>query len=412
MSELPATWHTATIGEVARLEMGQSPDGKATNLNGDGLPLIGGAADYEGEHLQASRYTNAPTKVCAPGDLVLCIRATIGRVAVADRTYCLGRGVTGLRPVKINSEFLRYFLKEQATALDQAGTGSTFRQIDKKTLVSWPIPLPPLDEQRLIVAKLDSLFAHSKAARAEIAHVPRLVERTKQAVLADAFSGKLTSKWRETYRSSKPERVTLGSVASGFSYGSSAKSHESGAVPVLRMGNIQSGLLDWDDLVFTSDPAEIAKYLLEPGDILFNRTNSPALVGKTALYRGERKAIYAGYLIRIRCSPDILPEFLTYCLNSPIGRDYCWRVKSDGVSQSNINSKKLAAFSFDLPSLPEQREIVRRIEAAFARIDRLADEACRATALLDRLEQATLAKAFRGELLTADPTAPMAEATA
>jgi type I restriction enzyme S subunit len=168
-------------------------------------------------------------------------------------------------------------------------------------------------------------------------------------------------------------------------------------------------MLDWSDLVFTSDAAEIAKYSLESGDVLFNRTNSPALVGKTALYRGERQAIYAGYLIRVRCASNLLPEFLTYCLNSPDGRDYCWRVKTDGVSQSNINAKKLAAFSFDLPSIEEQAEIVRRIEAAFARIDRMAAEAGRAAALLDRLEQATLAKAFRGELageeaLTPDPS--------
>ncbi len=170
------------------------------------------------------------------------------------------------------------------------------------------------------------------------------------------------------------------------------------------MGNIQDGKLDWANLVFTNDAAEIAKYRLEPGDVLFNRTNSPALVGKTALFNGEREAIYAGYLIKVRCKPELLPAFLTYCLNAPNGRAYCWEVKTDSVSQSNINAKKLAAFRFDLPSPEEQAEIVRRIESAFGSIDRLAADATSARKLIDHLDQSILAKAFRGELVPQDPS--------
>jgi type I restriction enzyme S subunit len=137
--------------------------------------------------------------------------------------------------------------------------------------------------------------------------------------------------------------------------------------------------------------------------VLFNRTNSPELVGKTAVYRGERDAIYAGYLIRVRCTEQLLPDYLNYCLNSPAGRDYCWRVKSDGVSQSNINAKKLAAFEFELPSIEEQHEIVRRVEALFSYADRLEARYTAAHAQVERLTPALLAKAFRGELVPQDP---------
>jgi type I restriction enzyme S subunit len=132
---------------------------------------------------------------------------------------------------------------------------------------------------------------------------------------------------------------------------------------------------------------------------LFNRTNSPELVGKTAVFRDGRRAIFAGYLIRVRCTDNLLPEYLGFCLNSPQGRDYCWRVKTDGVSQSNINAKKLAAFSFRLPSIEEQREIVRRVQTALGWLDRVAAEREQAVRLLPRLDQAILAKAFRGELV-------------
>jgi type I restriction enzyme S subunit len=169
------------------------------------------------------------------------------------------------------------------------------------------------------------------------------------------------------------------------------------------MGNLQGGELDWTDLVYTSDLVEIAKYMLDDGDVLFNRTNSPELVGKTAIYRGERSAIYAGYLIRVRCRASLDPEFLNLSLNSPAARDYCWRVKSDGVSQSNINAKKLAAYPFLLPSVEEQEEIVRRTQELFSLADQLQARLSAARRIVERLTPALLAKAFRGELVPQDP---------
>jgi len=114
MSDFPDGWALTQLGTVTVLNMGQSPKGTATNSDGDGLPLIGGAADYDGDQLIASRYTIKPTKVCQEGDLILCIRATIGKVATADGEYCLGRGVAGLTPIEMNDEYL-------VVTLDRAG---------------------------------------------------------------------------------------------------------------------------------------------------------------------------------------------------------------------------------------------------------------------------------------------------
>ncbi len=83
MNGTQSRWGVSTVADVARLDMGQSPDGQATNTEGKGIPLIGGAADYKEGRIKASRYTTQATKVCRKGDLILCIRATIGKVAVA-----------------------------------------------------------------------------------------------------------------------------------------------------------------------------------------------------------------------------------------------------------------------------------------------------------------------------------------
>ena len=140
--------------------------------------------------------------------------------------------------------------------------------------------------------------------------------------------------------------VKIGNLTFGVEYGTSAKSEKLGQVPVVRMGNIQNGRINWSDLVYTSNKVEIEKYLLKKDDVLFNRTNSPELVGKTAIYKGERPAIFAGYLIRINQLPElVVADYLNYFLNCPIAKIYGNSVKTDGVNQSNINGEKLKELS-------------------------------------------------------------------
>lgn len=122
------------------------------------------------------------------------------------------------------------------------------------------------------------------------------------------------------------------------------------------MGNLQGGEIDWNNLVYSNNAVDNQKYRLTDGDVLFNRTNSAEQVGKTSIYRGERPAIYAGYLIKLDYDHSvIIGEYLNYLLNSPEARDYCNRVKSDAVNQSNINAQKIGAFEIPLISIEEQR---------------------------------------------------------
>ena len=210
----------------------------------------------------------------------------------------------------------------------------------------------------------------------------------KKDLSADLF--KLPEHWIQ---------ATLKELANGFQYGTSSKSDKTGLVPVLRMGNLQDGEIDWTDLKYTSDTSEISKYALENGDVLFNRTNSPELVGKTSIYRGERQAIFAGYLIKIKHKKDILSsDFLNLCLNSKYGRDWCKQVRTDGVGQSNINAKVLSEFVIPLPPIEEQQDIVTRVNNLFALADSLDAKYKQAMQRIEKIEQSVLAKAFRGGL--------------
>lgn len=195
----------------------------------------------------------------------------------------------------------------------------------------------------------------------------------------------------------------LGWMTCGVEYGTAAKSQKSGDVAVLRMGNLQDARLDWSDLAYTSDPAEIAAYLLKPGDVLFNRTNSPELVGKTTVYRGEQPAIFAGYLIRVNHIPRLVDsQYLNLFLNSPVARLHANAVKTDGVNQSNINGHKLTNYPFPYCSLAEQKELVRILDEKLSLIDEGEQQIERELQRAEALRHSILMSAFSGRLVPQD----------
>ena len=152
-------------------------------------------------------------------------------------------------------------------------------------------------------------------------------------------------------------------------YGTSSKSLPNGDVPVLRMGNIQDGEVVYDKLVFSNNVEDNRKYLLQDGDLLFNRTNSAELVGKTAIFKGNRHVIYAGYLILLR-PIKTNSEYLNYIFSSPYVRSYCKEVKTIGVQQCNINAEKVSQLLVPIAPFEEQMRIVDKIKKVLPSVDK------------------------------------------
>ena len=285
--------------------------------------------------------------------------------------------------------------------------GTAIPYIRLGNLQEFPTPIPPLAEQQRIVDRIESLFAKLDEAKEKAQAVVDSFETRKAAILHKAFTGKLTAKWRDERGVGMDswEKKSVGELCISLKYGTAKKSDASGNVVVLRMGNLQQGEIDWSDLAYSNDPDDIERYKLFPGDVLFNRTNSAALVGKTAIYRGEHPAIYAGNLIKLDYDHDkIIGDYLNYALNTLDAKKYCNSVKTDGVNQSNINAKKIGAYSFNVPNIPEQEKIVSVIQKLLSKEQQ---SKAAAEAVLDQIElmkKSILARAFRGELGTNDPS--------
>ncbi|MFP2871848.1 restriction endonuclease subunit S [Acetobacter tropicalis] len=257
------------------------------------------------------------------------------------------------------------------------------------------VPLPPLAEQRRIVAKLDSLTARIARARAELERAKRLQKQWLSKFLDSEFS-------------CDGELLRLGELAEDVRYGTAQKcDYNPTLTPVLRIPNIASGNIDTSDLKHsTFTEKEIKKLSLCSGDLLIVRSNgSIDLVGQSAVADTQVSGfLFAGYLIRIRLkNKEVTPYFVHYWLRSPQARSAINAAAKSTSGVNNINSEQLKNLQIKIPSLSKQRIIVSRVIKAFSHADRLETEAERVLALLDRLESSLLAKAFRGELVPQDP---------
>jgi type I restriction enzyme, S subunit len=339
--------------------------------------------------------SRARRKVKENDVLFATIRPTLRRIAIVpqflDEQVC-STAYFVLRPKKgIDHRYIFYWLfsEEFMGQMEVLQKGASYPAVTDAEVKAQLIPLPPLPEQRRIVAILDEAFAGIAAAKENaeqnLKNAKEVFEAHLQGILAAPRDGWQIKK--------------IGDICKSIGYGTSSKSQKEGQVPVLRMGNIQDGKLDWNDLVYANDSAETEKYALREGDILFNRTNSAEHVGKTAIFRGEREAIFAGYLIRINVKRSIVdPEFLAIYLNSRKIREYGYSVMTSSVNQANISGSKLKEYPFLMPPLSEQRQIVSQLDSLSAEISLLESIYQQKLSNLEELKKSLLQQAFSGAL--------------
>jgi type I restriction enzyme S subunit len=180
--------------------MGQSPPGSTYNSVKNGLPFFQGKAEFGDKYPVATKYCSAPKRTAKANDILLSVRAPVGPTNLANEVCCIGRGLAAISSFLPDSQkFVHYFLVSKESWFSKQGSGSTFKAIGKDFLFQLSLPLPPLNEQKRIVAKLDAIMPRIEAVKARLDKVPGILKRFRQSVLTAAVTGKLTEQWREEH---------------------------------------------------------------------------------------------------------------------------------------------------------------------------------------------------------------------
>jgi type I restriction enzyme, S subunit len=281
--------------------------------------------------------------------------------------------------------YLRSGVARQMYASKMRGGVARRRTISKAEFLEIEIPFPPLDEQKRIAAVLDKADALRRQRQESL----QLTEKLLQSVFIDMFGDPAINPM------GFPEGK-LGDLLVSANYGTSAKAGPDGKWPVLRMGNITyEGGWDFSSLKYMElDPKEERKYLVHNGEILFNRTNSKELVGKTAVYREPIPMAYAGYLIRCVVNDEADPEYIAAFLNSAHGKKKLRSMCKSIVGMANINAKELQAISLLKPPVHLQRKFGVIVKSIISVRQSIVDAGKYDDLLFSSIQQ----RAFRGEL--------------
>lgn len=417
---VPETWVWASMGEIAEIVGGGTPStSDGGNFAERGIPWLT-PADLTGygqtyiargrRDLSEKGYRASAARLMPTGTVLFSSRAPIGYCAVASGDITTNQGFKSfILRGEISPEYVRHYLLSSVDYAESKASGTTFKELSGSRAAELSAPIAPLPEQQRIVAKIDSLTGKSKRARERLAHIPRLVEKYKQAVLAAAFRGDLTREWRRTAGVSDEIRPLDGMPNElldrplPISWTPStmalvATNHDGRRVPVRASDRAAtrgrypyygaSGIIDYvNDYLFDG------QFLLigEDGANLLSRSTPIAFLAEGQFWVNNHAHI-------LQANDQTSNEWLRRFMNMISLAPYV-----TGSAQPKLTQSALNRIGIPLPPLEEQTEILRRVETAFIWIDRLASEATSARRLIDHLDQSVLAKAFRGELVPQDP---------
>ena len=377
--ELPDGWRKGKIGDIASIRYG-----KAKPSDNGEIPVIGSSGTYS---TTANALIDFPT-------IVVGRKGSAGKAWLQESPCWPSDTTFYLEWKKEPTDLYFVYYSVIANPLSGKNAQTTMPSIQKSELEDFFISLPPLPEQRAIANVLGAVQAALAARRRE----QQLEREHKAALLEQLFTrGTRGEATRETAVGEVPvgwEVVKLGDVALTAQYGLSKRGETSGQYPILRMNCLIQGQVSMHGLQYVDLlEKEFQQFRIQPGDILFNRTNSAELVGKSGIVSSEQEAVFASYLVRLTLDLSrAVPDFVNYYLNDAPTLTRLRAMASRGVSQANINASKLKTLQIPLPPLPEQERMASVLGALDARLGALAAEVAR----LEELFRALLEELLSG----------------
>jgi type I restriction enzyme S subunit len=404
---LPKGWVNATLKDIVLHKKGKKPKETVLENKNGYLPYIL-IDEMEGKKVRAyTKDKNVP--VANKNDVLIVWDGSIGKTATGIKGT-IGSTIAALTPIIVEANFLNAFLQLSKPVIEQTSRGTGLQHINPRAF--WPLqfPLPPINEQKCIAAKLEKIMPRIDALKERLGRIPQIIKRFRQAVLTAAVTGKLTEEWRKKHKLNIKweytifEKIIIEGPQNGLY--KPQKSYGSGYL-IVRIDNFYDGVINpWNTVKrIELNKNELKTYGLQNGNIIINRVNSMTYLGKSALVRNlPEECVFESNMMRIKINFERGdPEYLIKYLNSQRGLNELRKNAKHAVNQSSINQQDVKAVTISLPPLKEQKEIIRQINKLFAFADKLEAHYNKAKEKIDKLPQSVLAKTFRGELVPQDP---------
>lgn len=393
-SELPKGWDIQPLKEVVTSTKGKKPKQLSEFPFDNSIPYIDIKA-LEKDLIE--QYADVESsKSFSPSDIaVVWDGARCGWVS-KSKEGAIGSTICALTPKNnIESNYLYYFLLEKYPIVNSKGRGVGIPHVDPTFFWDMEVPIPSPKEQKQIAEKLDKLFGQIETIKEASNKIPELLKNFRQQVLTYAVTGKLIE--------STPEPRMLGELIDELKYGTSKKAdYDIEGFPILRIPNINNGEIDSSELKYVPlDDKEYNQLSLQEGDILVIRSNgSLSIVGQCAIVRKEcENWVYAGYLIRIRCTHELLPEYLNYIFQSYQVRKQIVEKSHSMSGVNNFSADKIKQLEIAWYPVEVQKQIVDKLNSIFGKLNEIEKQYNTLCEKLDKLPRTLLCKAFKGELI-------------
>jgi restriction endonuclease S subunit len=391
-----AGWEPKKLGTAVTLVMGQAPAGTDCNRDKVGTPFVK-VGEFSDERPIFREWTTNPKKMARYTDVLICVvGATCGKINLGQ-DCAIGRSVAAIRPKldKIEQRYLWYFMQGKVLEMRQGSQGAAQTVINRDMINELQIPLPPLDEQRRIVAVLDKAFAAIATATANAQQ-----NLSNARALFESYQSRL-------FREAGESLIPLGDMASfrnGLNFTGSSKGE---TIRIVGVKDFQNRLwIPDDNLAIVQIDGKLAETdVLQEGDILTVRSNgNRELIGRCMVAPAmSAKTSHSGFTIRIRPDADkVDPNYLCRILKSPQTRKLLVD-GGNGANISSLNQQLLGSLLVPVPSKTKQSEIVCAIDAMAAKVGELSETISEKLTALAELKQSLLQKAFAGELTAAAP---------
>ena len=403
MSELPPGWVSARTGDLFQVVGGGTPSRDNPRLWSGDIPWIS-SADISDRGEITPRRSVSPSAMSAsatnlvPAYSVLVVtRVGLGKVALTPYPLCFSQDCHGLliEPSMICPDFVALQMRHRVLEFKHISRGTTISGVTKRQLEDTLLVIPPLPEQRRIVAEIEKQFTRVDQAAHQLELAARRTERLASTVVRSAFAKPFPT---------KPLRE-LAALRGGLTMHADRKdiAHCS-PTPYLRVANVQRGFLNLDVVkTIMAMPGEVAELALREGDILLNEGGDRDKLGRGWIWQGEiPMCIHQNHVFRARVHGPVLPKWISYYANE-IGQSYFQREGKQTTNLASINITKLGSLPIPIAPLEEQERILRDIESGISGCQKIGTIIHQTQARSARLRQAILAKAFSGQLVPQDP---------